>query len=59
MDRAAARGLAHPRGGEDRRPGNRNQEEREEGEAPDVQGSCPLAFGNSDIFGVTVNDPTP
>jgi hypothetical protein len=27
--------------------------------APDVQGSCPLAFGNSDIHGAAVTDPTP
>ena len=27
--------------------------------APDVQGSCPATFGNSDIRGVTVADPTP
>jgi hypothetical protein len=27
--------------------------------APDVQGSCPARFGNSDILGVTVPDPTP
>ncbi|GAA3649940.1 sialidase family protein [Nocardioides ginsengisoli] len=26
---------------------------------PDVQGSCPLAFGNSDIRGAAVSDPTP
>jgi hypothetical protein len=27
--------------------------------APDVQGSCPAAFGNSDIHGAAVADPTP
>jgi hypothetical protein len=27
--------------------------------APDVQGTCPANFGNSDIRGITVNDPTP
>ena len=27
--------------------------------APDVLGSCPATFGNSDIFGVRLTDPTP
>jgi hypothetical protein len=27
--------------------------------APDVEASCPARFGNSDILGVTVPDPTP
>ncbi|GAA4093761.1 sialidase family protein [Nocardioides kongjuensis] len=27
--------------------------------APDVQASCPTAFGNSDIHGAAVTDPTP
>lgn len=27
--------------------------------APDVLGSCPASFGNSDIFGARVSDPTP
>ena len=29
----------------------KDAEEREEGEAPDVQADCPLNFGNSDIYG--------
>jgi hypothetical protein len=49
-----------PRGAElrERRHG-KHEAEREEGEAPDVQATCPIAFGNSDIFGATVADPTP
>jgi hypothetical protein len=35
-----------PRGADDREP-----DQEEEGEAPDVQQECPAAFGNSDIFG--------
>ncbi len=47
-----------PRGAEDR---GHNQEQ--EGEAPDVQQECPppgaSRFGNSDIFGASLGDPTP
>jgi hypothetical protein len=25
---------------------------------PDVQQECPATFGNSDIFGTSINDPT-
>src|SRR5262249_38324629 len=27
--------------------------------APDVQTACPLNFGNTDIFGASIPDPTP
>ena len=39
-----------PRGEEEAAARGKTQE-RQEGEAPDVQQVCPLAFGNSDIFG--------
>jgi hypothetical protein len=37
--------------------GRPNAEEREEGEAPDVQQVCPLTFGNTDIFGGSWANP--
>jgi hypothetical protein len=27
--------------------------------APAVQATCPATFGNSDIFGIAIDDPTP
>jgi len=46
-----------PRGAEDH--GHEKQEEEEEGpEAPDVQQECPANFGNSDIFGASLLDPS-
>ena len=46
-----------PRGAEDHgHEGGREQEE--EGEAPDVQAKCPATFGNSDIFGASIADPS-
>ena len=47
-----------PRGAEDHgHEGGREQEE--EGEAPDVQARCPArTFGNSDIFGASIADPS-
>jgi len=47
-----------PRGAEDHGH-EAGREQEEEGEAPAVQTECPFTFGNSDIFGVHVNDPTP
>ena len=34
-------------------------DQEEEPEAPAVQVECPAAFGNSDIFGISIADPTP
>jgi hypothetical protein len=34
-------------------------EQEEEPEAPAVEVECPDAFGNSDIFGIAIADPTP
>jgi hypothetical protein len=45
-----------PRGAEDH---GHHQEEGDEAEAPAVQTECPFTFGNSDIFGISVADPTP
>jgi hypothetical protein len=45
-----------PRGAEDH--GHAPAQE-EEGDAPAVQSECAPNFGNSDIFGVSVPDPTP
>ena len=46
-----------PRRAEDHgHEGGREQEE--EGEAPDVQARCPATFGNSDIFGASIADPS-
>ena len=47
-----------PRGAEDH---YKEPEQEEEGEAPAVQTECADSptFGNSDIFGVSVADPTP
>jgi hypothetical protein len=47
-----------PRGAEDHGH-EAGREQEEEGEAPAVQTECPFTFGNSDIFGAHVNDPTP
>jgi hypothetical protein len=47
-----------PRGVVDReQKGKRTQED--DAVAPAVQAACPLAFGNSDIFGGSYADPTP
>jgi hypothetical protein len=48
-----------PLGAEGREHGDRDQGEDEPAVAPAVQQECPATFGNSDIFGVTVGDPTP
>jgi hypothetical protein len=45
-----------PRGEELRLRGS-VRAEREEGEAPAVQADCALNFGNSDIYGVTLQNP--
>ena len=46
-----------PRGAEDR--GHEKQPEEEAGpEAPDVQQRCAPTFGNSDIFGSSLADPS-
>jgi hypothetical protein len=39
-------------------PGDSGGEE-DEGDAPAVQQECPANFGNADIYGATVADPTP
>jgi hypothetical protein len=44
-----------PRGAEEH---GHHQEEAEEAEAPDVQGECLPNFGNSDIFGASIADPS-
>jgi hypothetical protein len=43
--------------GEELRDHGASKAEREEGEAPAVQADCPLNFGNSDIYGITVLNP--
>jgi hypothetical protein len=49
-----------PRGEEDRgNASGRDQEEDAGPVAPPVQESCPANFGESDIYGITVGDPTP
>jgi hypothetical protein len=49
-----------PRGEEDRgNSSGRDQEEEDPAVAPPVQQSCPANFGESDIYGITVGDPTP
>ena len=45
-----------PRGADD---GQKEPDQEEAAEAPDVQQECPAAFGNSDIFGVSIADPSP
>jgi len=45
-----------PRGAEER---GHEQGEDEPATPPDVQQVCPGNFGNSDIYGITVGDPTP
>jgi len=47
-----------PRGAEDRRPNAKPEPEETGPEAPDVQEECEPNFGNSDIFGVSIADPT-
>jgi hypothetical protein len=44
-----------PRGAEEH---GHHQEEEEEAEAPDVQQECAPNFGNSDIFGASIADPS-
>jgi hypothetical protein len=44
-----------PRGAADR---ERGREQEEEAVAPAVQAECPLAFGNTDIYGAAFADPT-
>jgi hypothetical protein len=39
-------------------PGVAGHEQEEEGQAPDVQAECPATFGNSDIFGASIADPS-
>jgi hypothetical protein len=34
-------------------------EQGEDPVAPSVQATCPATFGNSDIFGIAIDDPTP
>jgi hypothetical protein len=47
-----------PRGAEEfERQHGKTQEE--EPEAPNVQADCPETFGNSDIWGIALADPTP
>jgi hypothetical protein len=49
-----------PRGEEDRGSSSgRDQEEEDPAVAPPVQQSCPANFGESDIYGISVSDPTP
>ena len=45
-----------PGGGE---AGERGTDQGEDEGAPDVQAECPANFGNSDIFGAAIADPTP
>jgi hypothetical protein len=49
-----------PRGAEEReRDAGKQEAEADLPEPPPVQESCPATFGNSDIYGVSVADPTP
>jgi hypothetical protein len=34
-------------------------EQGEDPVAPSVQATCPATFGNADIFGIAIDDPTP
>jgi hypothetical protein len=45
--------------GEEEAVHRENKTQEPEAVAPAVQAECPLAFGNSDIFGGTYPDPTP
>ena len=58
VDPGRFRRAEEPRG-EEEAVHNLNKTQEPEAVAPAVQTVCPLAFGNSDIFGGTYPDPTP